>query len=75
MIKALTKKEIVKQVTKLLKDNRVRIEHCYFYPIDEKGESFKEKVLYFDKDGGHCTKPYGMRLTIDIKKPIKRGKK
>lgn len=62
-----SKKQIVKELKRLLDKNRTRIERVGFKFVDSEGNPYKREPLFMNKEGVTYSKPYASRLFIDVK--------
>ncbi|MHA1437929.1 MAG: hypothetical protein ACTSPD_10165 [Promethearchaeota archaeon] len=72
MIKKVTKKKVINDIIKILKNNRIRFDSLDCELLDEMKERFISKVIELNRNGEVFLKsPSYYRITIDFKMPIK----
>ena len=62
-----SKKQIVKELKRLLDRHRTKIERVGFKFVDSEGNPYKREPLFMNRDGVTYSKPYACRLFIDVK--------
>ena len=72
-IKQLTKKSMIEFLVNILTNNRIRFEQYIIKKVNKDGSDFEPEFFTIDSEGKqHFTYPYGYRVIIDFKSPLKK---